>query len=421
MMDILIKKAVIIDSTSPFNGQKKAILITSGRISSIEDDINPALADEIIEMEGLHVSPGWFDTACKFGEPAFEEAETLESGAAAAQAGGFTAVALSSHRQSAIDSRQKVEYLISRSTRLPIHIYPVGTATVGAAGKAMAESYDMSQGGAVAYGDGRQIENNLIENLVLEYNGAQGFLTITTPMDRVMMHQGVMHEGVVSTTLGLHGIPDVAEDLAVARDIFLADYSEASLHIACVTTPDALRMIAEAQERGVDVTCSITPHHLLLSDENLKEFDTRYKVMPPLRTERHIEAMKRAVEKDVVCCIASDHTPVDIEDKKCEYDRAAYGTLGLQTAFGAAWTVLKDSISLEKMVDLISINPRRRFGVAVPTIVEGGAAEITMFLPDTTWSFKKEDIVSQSKNSAFLGRELYGKAVATYVKGQLYK
>ena len=143
--------------------------------------------------------------------------------------------------------------------------------------------------------------------------------------------------------------------------------------------------------------------------------------MPPLRTERHIEAMKRAVEKDVVCCIASDHTPVDIEDKKCEYDRAAYGTLGLQTAFGAAWTVLKDSISLEKMVDLISINPRRRFGVAVPTIVEGGAAEITMFLPDTTWSFKKEDIVSLSKNSAFLGRELYGKAVATYVKGQLYK
>lgn len=421
MMDILIKKAVIIDSTSSFNGQKKDILITSGRISSIEDEINPALADEIIEMEGLHVSPGWFDTACKFGEPAYEEAETLESGAAAAQAGGFTAVALSSHRQSAIDSRQKVEYLISRSTRLPIHIYPVGTATVGAAGKAMAESYDMSQGGAVAYGDGRQIENNLIENLVLEYNGAQGFLTITTPMDRVMMHQGVMHEGVVSTTLGLHGIPDVAEDLAVARDIFLADYSEASLHIACVTTPDALRMIAEAQERGVDVTCSITPHHLLLSDENLKEFDTRYKVMPPLRTERHIEAMKRAVEKDVVCCIASDHTPVDVEDKKCEYDRAAYGTLGLQTAFGAAWTVLKDSISLEKMVDLISINPRRRFGVAVPTIVEGGAAEITMFLPDTTWSFKKEDIVSLSKNSAFLGRELYGKAVATYVKGQLYK
>ena len=421
MMDILIKKAVIIDSTSPFNGQKKDILITSGRISSIEDEINPALADEITEMEGLHVSPGWFDTACKFGEPAYEEAETLESGAAAAQAGGFTAVALSSHRQSAIDSRQKVEYLISRSTRLPIHIYPVGTATVGAAGKAMAESYDMAQGGAVAYGDGRQIENNLIENLVLEYNGAQGFLTSTTPMDRVMMHQGVMHEGVVSTTLGLHGIPDVAEDLAVARDIFLADYSEASLHIACVTTPDALRMIAEAQERGVDVTCSITPHHLLLSDENLKEFDTRYKVMPPLRTERHIEAMKRAVEKDVVCCIASDHTPVDIEDKKCEYDRAAYGTLGLQTAFGAAWTVLKDSISLEKMVDLISINPRRRFGVAVPTIVEGGAAEITMFLPDTTWSFKKEDIVSLSKNSAFLGRELYGKAVATYVKGQLYK
>lgn len=421
MMDILIKKAVIIDSTSSFNGQKKDILITSGRISSIEDEINPALADEIIEMEGLHVSPGWFDTACKFGEPAYEEAETLESGAAAAQAGGFTAVALSSHRQSAIDSRQKVEYLISRSTRLPIHIYPVGTATVGAAGKAMAESYDMAQGGAVAYGDGRQIENNLIENLVLEYNGAQGFLTITTPMDRVMMHQGVMHEGVVSTTLGLHGIPDVAEDLAVARDIFLADYSEASLHIACVTTPDALRIIAEAQERGVDVTCSITPHHLLLSDENLKEFDTRYKVMPPLRTERHIEAMKRAVEKDVVCCIASDHTPVDIEDKKCEYDRAAYGTLGLQTAFGAAWTVLKDSISLEKMVDLISINPRRRFGVAVPTIVEGGAAEITMFLPDTTWSFKKEDIVSLSKNSAFLGRELYGKAVATYVKGQLYK
>lgn len=421
MMDILIKKAVIIDSTSPFNGQQKDILISSGRISTVEDDINPALADEVIDVEGLHVSPGWFDTACRFGEPAYEEAETLESGSKAASKGGYTAVALSSHRQSAIDSRQKVEYLISRSAGLPIHIYPVGTATVGAAGKAMAETYDMAQGGAVAYGDGRQIENNLIENLVLEYNGAQGYLTITTPMDRTMMHQGVMHEGVVSTTLGLHGIPDVAEDLAVARDIFLADYSGASLHVACVTTPDALRMISEAQTRGVDVTCSITPHHLMLSDENLKEFDTRYKVMPPLRTDVHIEAMKNAIESDVVCCIASDHTPVDIEDKKCEYDRAAYGTIGLQTAFGAAWAVLKDTISLEKMVDLMSINARRRFGVAVPTVAEGSVAELTMFLPYETWTFGKEDIVSLSRNSAFLGREMCGRVVATYVKGQLHK
>ena len=419
-MDTLIKKVVIVDPTSSFNSQTKDILISEGVIKDIADNINPTTEVDIVEEKGLFISPGWFDTACRFGEPLYEEAETLQSGAMAALRGGYTAVALSSPKDSPTDSRQKVEFFISKGKDLPINIYPVGTATENADGKAMAESFDMTQGGAIAFADGKQIQNNLIEELVFEYNGAQDYLTITTPMDRSIRHQGVMHEGEVSTTLGLHGIADVAEDVAVARDIFLAKYAKCPLHISCVTTPEAVKMIADAQKKGVNVTCSVTPHHLLLTDENLKEFDTRYKVMPPLRTKKHIDALKKAIKNGVVNCIASDHTPIDVEDKKCEYDRADFGTLGLQTAFGAAWEVLNDVISLEKMIELMSINPRQRFKVDVPSIEIGGKAEMTMFLPDVQWSFSKEMIESKAKNSAFIGQKLRGMVFAIYNKGYLY-
>lgn len=419
-MDTLIKQALIVDPTSEFNGQTKDILISGTTIREIADDIpSDGKKYHIVDEKGLCVSPGWMDTACRFGEPLYEEAETLESGAHAAARGGFTAVALASPRNSPTDSRQKVEFFAEKEGELPVHIYPVGAATKAAEGKAMAETYDMMQGGAVAFWDGRQIENNLIEQLVLEYNGSLGALTVTTPVDRQVMHCGVAHEGVVSTTLGLHGIPDIAEDIAVARDIFLAEYTKAPLHIACVTTPGAVRMVREAQKKGVDVTCSVTPHHLLLDDKYLRDFDTRYKVLPPLRTKKHIAALVKGVKEGTVCCIASDHTPVDIEDKKCEFEQAAYGTIGLQTAFGAAWKALSGQIDLQKMIELISINPRRRFGVEVPSIIVGGLAEMTLFDPSARWTFAKDMIESKSQNSAFIGCELLGQAFAVYVKGKL--
>ena len=312
-MDTLIKQALIVDPTSEFNGQTKDILISGTTIREIADDIpSEGKRYHIVDEKGLCVSPGWMDTACRFGEPFYEEAETLESGGRAAARGGFTAVALASPRSCPTDSRQKVEFFVEKEAQIPIHIHPVGTATKAGEGKAMAETYDMMQGGAVAFWDGRQIANNLIEQLVLEYNGSLGALTVTTPVDREVMHCGVAHEGVVSTTLGLHGIPDIAEDIAVARDIFLAEYTQAPLHIACVTTPGAVRMVREAQKKGVDVSCSVTPHHLLLDDEYLRDFDTRYKVLPPLRTKKHIAALVKGVKEGTIGCIASDHTPVDL-------------------------------------------------------------------------------------------------------------
>lgn len=419
-MDTLIRKALIVDPTSPYNGQTKDLLLSGETIREIADDI--PLEDRqwrIVDEKGLCVSPGWMDTACRFGEPLYEEAETLESGARAAARGGFTAVALASPKNCPTDSRQKVEFFVEKSASLPVNLYPVGTATQAAEGKAMAETYDMLCGGAVAFWDGRPIDNNLIEQLVLQYNGALGALTVTTPMDRSIMHVGVANEGPVATTLGLHGIPDIAEDIAVSRDIFLAQYTGAPLHIACVTTPGAVRMIREARKKGVDVSCSVTPHHLLLDDSCLQDFDTRYKVLPPLRTRTHIAALVRAVKDGTVCCIASDHTPVDIEDKKCEYQRAAYGTIGLQTAFGAAWKALHEHISLERMVELMSIGPRRRFGVEVPSIVPGGVAEMTLFDPSARWTFTKDMIESRAKNSAMIGCELLGEVFAVYVKGHL--
>lgn len=419
-MDILIKKTLIVDPTSEFNGQTKDILISGSSIRTIADDI-PAEGKNlrIVDEKDLCVSPGWMDTACRFGEPMYEEAETLETGARAAARGGFTAVALASPKGCPTDSRQKVEFFVEKSQDLPINIYPVGTATRAAEGKEMAETYDMSSGGAVAFWDGKQIASNLIEQLVLEYNGALGALTVTSPMDRNVMHCGVVNEGVVSTSLGLHGIPDVAEDLAVARDIFLAEYTKAPVHLACVSTPGAVRQVKEARKKGVDVTCSVAAHNLLLDDECLKDFDTRYKVLPPLRTKRHISALVKAIKEGTVCCVVSDHTPVDIEDKKCEFERSAYGTIGLQTAFGAAWKALSGHISLEKMIELISINPRRRFGVDVPTVREGGLAELTLFDPSAKWVFTKEMIESKAKNSALLGCELRGQVFAVYAKGRL--
>lgn len=420
-MDTLIKNVRIVDPTGPHDGQTKDLLLSGCTIRRIADRI-PVEENSrihIVDEAGLHASPGWMDTACRFGEPMYEEAETLESGARAAARGGFTAVALASPKGCPTDSRQKVEFFVEKSKSLPVHIYPVGTATRGAEGKAMAETYDMLCGGAKAFWDGAPIANNLIEQLVLQYNGSLGALTVTTPVDRAVMHSGVANEGPVSTTLGLHGIPDIAEDIAVSRDLFLAEYTGAPLHVSCVTTPGAVRMIRQAQKKGVDVSCSVTPHHLLLDDGSLVDFDTRYKVLPPLRTREHIAALIEAVKDGTVTCIATDHTPVDIEEKKCEFERAAYGTIGLQTAFGAAWMALHGQVDLSRMVELFSIAPRRRFGVEVPHIVEGGQAEITLFDPSARWVFTEEMIESRAKNSALPGHELLGQVFAVYAKGRL--
>ena len=420
-MDTLIRKVRIVDPTSPYNGQTKDLLLSDRTIREIADRIPADESQElhIVDESGLCVSPGWMDTACRFGEPMYEEAETLESGSRAAARGGFTAIALASPKNCPTDTRQKVEFFVEKSKPLPVNIYPVGTATQGAQGKAMAETFDMLGAGAVAFWDAHPISNNLIEQLVLQYNGALGALTVTTPMDRAVMHSGVANEGPVATTLGLHGIPDIAEDIAVARDIFLAQYTGAPLHLSCVSTPGAVDAVRRAQEKNINVSCSVSAHHLLLDDECLTDFDTRYKVLPPLRTRKHIDALVRAVEDGTVCCLASDHTPVDIEDKKCEFERAAYGTIGLQTAFAAGWMALHQHISLERMIELLSIGPRRRFGVDVPSIVPGGEAELTLFDPQARWTFTKEMVESKAKNSAFFGRELLGQVFAIYAKGRL--
>ena len=416
-MSTLLKNATIIAATSPYHLQKKDILISnSGTIDKIAKNISNEGVDKVITLENLHISAGWFDTSVSLGEPGFEERETIKNGLQVAAKSGFTSIAVNANTNPIIDSKSDVEFLINKANNSATNLYPIAALTQKSKGIEMAELYDMQQSGAIAFGDyNKAIENDNLMKVALLY--AQNFngLVLSFPKNNAIAGEGIANEGIQSTKLGLKGIPALAEHIHIARDLFLLEYTGGKLHIPTISTAKSVDLIKEAKCKGLRVTCSVSAHHLTLTDEELNEFDSNFKTAPPLRTKQDTKALQEGVKTGVIDIITSDHNPIDIEHKKVEFSEAKDGVIGLESAFSAINSVLE----ISEYIDCITTNPKTIFGIPNLELKEGEKADITLFNPEGETTFLEEYILSTSKNSPFINKILKGKVYGIFANNQL--
>jgi len=415
-MEILLRQVKIIDPSSPFHQQTTDILIDNGIIKDIGPVDNSSAQQ--INIEGLYVSAGWLDVFSNFCDPGFEYKETLETGANAAAAGGYTDVMIIPNTNPVVHNKAGVEYIVQRSRGFVVNIHPVAAITKNAEGKELAEMYDMHQSGAVAFSDGTSsIQSSGVLVKALQYLKAIDKVVIQLPDDKSINPSGLVNEGIISTQLGLPGKPSIAEEVMIARDIELVKYTDSKIHFTGISTAKSIERIRQAKDQGLSVTCSVTPYHLCFTDEDLVEYDTNLKVNPPLRMKEDQQALKQALLDGTIDCIATHHLPQDIDHKIVEFEYAHFGMLGLETSFAVIRTCFPE-LGLEKVIDLLSNKPRSIFDLQTSTINKNSQACLTLFLPDRKWAV--DDLHSKSKNSPFIGKELTGKPVGIINKDKVF-
>lgn len=419
-MNALIKSATIINENSTFNGKAVDILIEKGIIKKIATSIKNSENFQEIKAKDLHVSIGWFDFRANFCDPGFEYKEDLNSGLKAAAKGGFTGVLVMSSTYPVIDTKSGIEYIINKTKNNIVNAYPAGALSVKCEGNEMAEMYDMHSAGAVAFTDNKKSVNNpgLLTRALL-YNQSFNGLVMDFPNDKSLFNNGQINEGITSTRLGLKGIPAIAEELMVIRDLFLAEYCNAAIHLTNITTKKSVQLIKEAKAKGLKVTADTNSYHLLLDETELETFDSNLKVLPPLRTKEDIKALIKGIKEGVIDAICSDHTPQDIENKQCEFDHAKFGMINLQTSFAVMNTALNGKITLAELIATITTKPRNILKLAVPKFEVGEMANLTLFSPTTTTTFETTDLVSKSKNTPLVGKKLMGKVYGVVNQNKL--
>ncbi|MFD1613997.1 dihydroorotase [Gelatiniphilus marinus] len=405
-MNILIKSATIIDSKSEFHNTTQDLLIENGVISKIGNSLkNPKNYREII-LDNLHISQGWFDSSVCFGEPGFEERETIANGLKTAAASGFTAVALQANTNPVTDTNSDITFVNSKSANNAVTVLPVGALTVNSKGEDLAELFDMKTAGSVAFYDYKKsISNPNLMKIALQYASNFNGLVCSFPQENKISGHGVMNENITSTSLGLRGNPNLAEELQIVRDLFLLEYTGGKLHIPTISTAKSVELIRAAKQKKLDVSCSVAIHNLYFTDNALTDFNTHFKVLPPLRTQHDVETLIEGLKDGTIDMVTSDHNPIDIEQKKIEFDYANYGTVGLESAFGA----LQNIFTTKKTIDILT-KGKSRFGLEQTPIIIGNTLNITLFNPNLKYSFTKKDILSKSKNAIFENETLKGKA-----------
>jgi dihydroorotase len=416
-MKVLIRKATILQPGVE-EPVKRDILIENGIITQINRQITEGDAT-VIESSNLHVSPGWLDIGAQPGQPGYEYRETLSSMSIAARAGGYTALAPFPRTSPPIQSRIEIEYLLQFNDHLPVRLYPIGAVSQELGGKDLTEMIDMHSAGAVAFSDGRKypLESGLLTR-AMEYVLPFQSLIIEFPLDRSLTAEGQMHEGKVSTSMGLIGIPAVGEEITVMRDIKLMEYTKAKLHFHALSSAAALPHLQKAKADKLAVTCDVPAMHLLLEDKDVGDFNSHLKVLPPLRESRDRKALIKALKDGIIDHISSIHTPMEVETKDCEFTYASFGSIGLESAFAAANSVLRFVMPLEQIIDKFCSGPRRILGLDVPEIKKGAQANLTLFDPDIEWTYPGSKY-SLSKNDALAGRNFTGKVIGTILNKDL--
>ena len=416
-MKVLIKNATIHSPSSPFHGKIKSIFIENGIITKIDNELNVD-TDDIIERKDLAVSVGWIDCFANFCDPGQEFKETLESGANAAAAGGFTEVMLIPNTQPVVSNKSQVEYIIQKSKTLPVTIHPIGAITKYAEGKELSEMFDMFHSGAVAFSDGTNpVQSSGILQKALEYILPVNGTIIQLPEDKSIGAHGLMNEGAMSTKLGLQGKPALSEELMIARDIEIVRYTNSKIHFTGISTEKSVELVAVAKKENLSVSCSVTPYHLFFSDEDLNDYDTNLKVNPPLRTKNDRDALREGIKNGIVDFIASHHQPQDWDQKVCEFQYAKNGMETLESVFGAARIC---GISTERFLQMQTENIRQVFNLPLPSIAEGEKANLTIFVPAEEYIFEERNIYSKSKNNAFIDKKLKGKVIGIINKDRLF-
>ncbi len=422
MKDVLLRRVKVVDPGGPHHDAETDILIRDGRIDKVGDRLPKGEAQEV-RLPGLHASPGWVDLRAHFRDPGEEWKQGITNGLDAAAAGGFTAVAVLPSTSPVVDKRTGVDNLLRRAQGHVVRVLPLGVITQGAEGRQLAELHDMHQAGAFAFTDDQHtIRNSRLMLLALQYSNALpgGPVPVMVyPNDPDLLVKAMMHEGVISTKLGLKGMAPMAETLQLARDLTLLEYAGGHLHISTISTAEGVEMIREAKARKLRVTASVAAHNLLLDDGCLRGFETCYKVMPPLRDSSHIDALREGVKDGTIDCIVSDHRPEDREHKVLEFGPAAFGIIGLETSFAVANTALKGHMTLRRLIERYTHGPRAVLGLPKVHIAADTPAEITLFDPEVDWTCTEADLVSRSHNTPFIGQRLVGRALGIVSQGHM--
>ncbi|MBC7774505.1 MAG: dihydroorotase [Phycisphaerae bacterium] len=409
-MQLLLKNARIFDGISESRAQD--ILLRHGKIEAIGDQIAAPKGAEVWESPNLCVSPGWLDVGVYAADPGFEHREDLSTAAAAAAAGGFTAMACFPNTDPALHTKSEVLYVKNRATGLPVHCYPIGAISQDCEGKDLAELIDMHTAGAVAFSDGkRSVQDAGLLLRALQYAKAFNGLIINVPHHKTIAAGGQMHEGVMSTSLGLKGLPALAEELMVQRDLSLLEYSEGRLHIHLISTAKSVALIRAAKQDGLSVTCSVAVANLCFTDEKMADFDSNWKVVPPLRSSSDTAALLEGLTDGTIDFICSNHTPWHEEAKNLEFPYADFGMIGLETSFALCRTFLSKNLTINNLVEKLSLAPRRVLSLPIPKIAQGERAELTVFDPDAEWVLEEKDILSKSRNTPFIGQKFIGKVI----------
>lgn len=417
---IVLRGGHVVDPAQGVDAQLD-VLLSDGVVARIGRELEAPEGADVRDVAGLVVCPGLIDLHVHLREPGGEHKETIATGARAAAAGGFTAVCAMPNTDPPVDDPASVGYVRAAGLRARgARVYPVGAVSVGQASERLAEIGEMIEAGAVAFSDdGHPVADAALMRLALEYTSAFGVAVADHCEDKALSRGGSMNEGLVSTRLGLVGIPDAAEEMVIARDLLLAELTGGRLHLQHVSTRRGVEMIRVAKSRGVRVTAEATPHHLTLTDEAVEGYNTNAKVNPPLRSAEDVAGVREGVADGTLECIATDHAPHHYDEKEAAFEDAPFGLVGLETALGLCHTelVLGGVLSLSGLVARMSENPARAFGLPGGTLAPGSIADVTVFHPEEEWTVNPAEFLSKSRNTPFTGRRLRGRAHLTIVGG----
>ncbi len=417
---VLIRHGRVIDP-GRINGPAD-VLIEHGKITAVGAGLKASDGVAVIDADGKWVLPGFVDLHVHFREPGFEYKETIATGAAAAVAGGFTSVCCMPNTQPVNDNQSVTEFILEKATAAGLaHVFPIGAITKGSEGKALAEFGDLKQAGCVAVSDdGKPVMNAMVMRRALEYARIFDLPVVDHCECTHLSEGGGMHEGQVATEMGLHGIPSASEDVMVARNLALAELTGGRLHLAHLSTAGSVRMVREAKARGINVTAEACPHHFLLTEEAVREFNTHAKMNPPLRSRTDVEAIKAGLKDGTIDVIATDHAPHAAFEKEREFDSAPFGIVGLETAWGLALVLVEEGVlTVEQVVAALTVQPARAFGLAKGTLAVGADADVTIVDPDAHWVVAPEQFKSKGRNTPFAGWKLKGRVVSTLVGGRV--